>query len=150
MRDAAGRIEAIWVKRAKRGVMDAVPAVELIAGEGVAGSADRRGKRQVTLIEREAWQAMMQELGADVPPAARRANIMLSGIRLANARGRVLRLGGCRIRIAGETRPCERMEEACTGLREAMGPAWRGGAFGEVLEGGRISVSDTADWEEAT
>ena len=54
MSDKAGRIEALWVKRATRGVMDAVPAAELVAGEGVKGSADRRGKRQVTLIEREA------------------------------------------------------------------------------------------------
>ena len=143
-----GRIEAIWVKRAKRGVMDAVPTAELLAGEGVKGSADRRGKRQVTLIEREAWSAMMAELSADVPPAARRANVMLSGVCLADTRGRVLRLGSTRIRIAGETLPCERMEEACTGLRAVMRPDWRGGAFGEVITGGSISVNDIATWEE--
>ena len=148
MSGTTGRVEAIWVKRAKRGVMDAVPTAELLAGEGVQGSADRRGKRQVTLIEREAWSAMMAELSADVPPAARRANLMLSGIRLADSRGRVLRIGGTRIRIAGETKPCERMEEACAGLQEAMRPAWRGGAFGEVVTGGSISVSDAATWEE--
>ena len=150
MSDGVGRIEAIWVKRAKRGVMDPVPTAELVPGEGVRGSADRRGKRQVTLIEREAWTAMMTELSADVPPAARRANVMLSGIRLAETRGRILRLGGTRIRIAGETLPCERMEEACTGLREAMRPAWRGGVFGEVITGGSISVQDVAEWEETT
>ena len=148
MSGTTGRIEAIWVKRAKRGVMDAVPTAELLAGEGVKGSADRRGKRQVTLIEREAWSAMMAELSADVPPAARRANVMLSGVRLADTRGRVLRLGSTRIRIAGETLPCERMEEACTGLRAVMRPDWRGGAFGEVITGGSISVNDIATWEE--
>jgi MOSC domain-containing protein YiiM len=145
-----GRIEAIWVKRAKRGVMDAVPTAELVPGEGVKGSADRRGKRQVTLIEREAWDAMMRELSADVPPAARRANVMLSGIRLAGSRGRILRLGDTRIRIGGETVPCERMEEACTGLRDAMRPAWRGGVFGEIVAGGSISVHDAVSWEETT
>ena len=149
MSGTTGRIEAIWVKRAKRGVMDAVPTAELVAGEGVKGSADRRGKRQVTLIEREAWSAMMAELSADVPPAARRANVMLSGVRLADTRGRVLRLGSTRIRIAGETLPCERMEEACTGLRAVMRPDWRGGAFGEVITGGIISVGDIAAWEVA-
>ena len=150
MSGGEGRIEAIWVKRAKRGVMDAVPAAELVTGEGVKGSADRRGKRQVTLIEREAWTAMMAELSADVPAAARRANVMLSGIRLAESRGRILRLGTTRIRIAGETKPCERMEEACAGLQDAMRPAWRGGAFGEVIAGGGISVDDVVTWEEAT
>ena len=150
MNGGEGRIEAIWVKRAKRGVMDAVAAAELVIGEGVKGSADRRGKRQVTLIEREAWTAMMTELSADVSPSARRANVMLSGIRLAESRGRILRLGTTRIRIAGETKPCERMEEACAGLQDAMRPAWRGGAFGEVITGGGISVDDAAMWEEAT
>jgi MOSC domain-containing protein YiiM len=145
-----GRIEAIWVKRAKRGVMDPVTSAELVPGEGVKGSADRRGKRQVTLIEREAWEAMMRELAADVPPAARRANVMLSGIHLAETRGRILRLGDTRIRIGGETVPCERMEEARAGLRDAMRPAWRGGVFGEVITGGSISVSDRAAWEEGT
>ena len=124
------------------------PPRSSLAGEGVKGSADRRGKRQVTLIEREAWSAMMAELSADVPPAARRANVMLSGVRLADTRGRVLRLGSTRIRIAGETLPCERMEEACTGLRAVMRPDWRGGAFGEVITGGSISVNDIATWEE--
>jgi MOSC domain-containing protein YiiM len=150
MSGGEGRIEAIWVKRAKRGVMDAVAMAELVPGEGVQGSADRRGKRQVTLIEREAWHAMMTELSADVPPSARRANVMLSGIRLAETRGRILRLGEARIRIAGETKPCERMEEAWAGLQAAMQPAWRGGAFGEVITGGSISVNDVATWEETT
>ena len=148
MSDTPGHIEAIWVKRATRGVMDAVPMAELVKGEGVKGSADRGGKRQVTLIEREAWSTMMAEISADVPPAARRANVMLSGVRLAESRGRVLRLGGTRIRIAGETVPCERMEEACSGLRAAMRPAWRGGVFGEVISGGTISLGDIVAWEE--
>ena len=144
-----GSIEAIWIKRAHRGVMDEVSTAQLDPGQGVLGSADQRGTRQVTLIEREAWDAMMGELSADVPPVARRANVLLNGIRLADSRGRVLRLGDCRIRIAGETRPCERMEEACAGLRDAMTPGWRGGVFGEILTGGTIAVGSAASWEES-
>ena len=143
-----GRIEAIWLKRAHRGVMDAVPAAQLVPGRGLVGSADQLGKRQITLIEREAWDVMMQELKASVPPGARRANVMVSGVRLAHSRGRVLRLGDCRIRIAGETLPCERMEEACAGLQAAMKPEWRGGAFGEILTEGTIAVGSGAIWEE--
>jgi len=143
----AGRLEAIWIKRAHRGPMDPAPAAELRAGRGIAGNADQGRKRQVTVIEREVWQRLMSELAADVPPAARRANLMVSGTSLAGTRGRVLRIGACRLRIAGETRPCERMDEALPGLRAAMGPAWGGGAFAEVLDDGTVSVGDTVTWE---
>jgi hypothetical protein len=39
------------------------------------------------------------------------------------------------------------MEEACPGLRAAMSVAWGGGAFGEVLDDGRIAVGGPAEWE---
>jgi MOSC domain-containing protein YiiM len=144
----SGRLEAIWIKRAHRGPMDAVPAAILVAGQGLAGNADQGRRRQVTVIEREVWERLMRELHGGVAPSARRANLMISGLSLAGQRDRVLRIGACRVRILGETRPCERMDEALPGLREAMKIDWGGGSFGEVLDDGRIAVGAEVAWDE--
>ena len=142
-----GEVAAIWIKRFKRGPMDAAEAAELVAGRGIVGNANQGGKRQVTIIDEQAWQNAIAEIGKDVHPRMRRANVMLRGVDLVKSRGRILHIGACRIRIYGETRPCEQMEEAAPGLRAAMSPEWRGGAFGEVLEGGVIRVGDVAEFE---
>lgn len=143
-----GKLEAIWLKRMRRGPMDPVERAALKANLGLVGNANQGGKRQVTLIEQEMWQRLMAEMGADLEPSARRANLMLSGIRLAQTQTRILRIGNCRIQIWGETKPCEQMEAAWTGLKDAMYGNWGGGAFGVVLDDGEIAVGDAVEWIE--
>jgi MOSC domain-containing protein YiiM len=128
--------------------MDAASSAHLVAGRGIVGNANQGGRRQVTVIALEAWDVVTRELGAEVPLETRRANLLVSGIELADTRGRVLRIGACRVRVYGETKPCWQMEEARAGLQAALRPDWRGGVFAEVLDGGEIAVGDPVAWGE--
>jgi MOSC domain-containing protein YiiM len=143
-----GRLEAIWIKRAHRGPMDPVVRASLRAGRGIVGNADQGGRRQITLIERQLWDVVMEDVGDYVDPAARRANLMVVGLSLADSRGKILRVGRCRLRINGETRPCEHMDQARDGLRHALARPWRGGVYGEVLDDGEIEVGTPVEWAE--
>ena len=125
--------------------MDPVDTAELVAGRGLRGSADQGRRRQITIISESAWDEAVEELGVAVDPSSRRANVMLRGIDLEDSRGKTLKLGDCVVRVFGETRPCERMDETQYGLRAALRPRWRGGVFGEILEGGTIHVGDAVE-----
>ncbi len=144
-------LEAIWIKRVRRGPMDARERALAIAGRGLEGNADQGGRRQVTILSADRWAEVRRELGAEVDPRLRRANLFVRGVELAESRGRVLGVGPCRILIRGETRPCNLMEESHPGLQRALEPDWRGGAYGELLDDGEIAVGDPVGWlEEGT
>jgi MOSC domain-containing protein YiiM len=139
-------LDRIWIKRVRLGPMATVDIAAVVAGQGIVGNANQRGRRQVTLLSREHWDAITGELHSP-DPVLRRANLLLSGIDLFESRGKVLRIGAVRVRVLGETRPCERMDEALPGLRAALSEPWGGGAFGEVLDDGTLTVGDPARWE---
>jgi len=140
---------AIYLKRAHRGPMDPVAEATLVAGKGLEGNVDRSRRRQVTLLELENWQLGTADVGSDADPSRRRANIVVSGIGLAQSRGRVLRIGDARLAVGGELTPCERMDEVHPGLKSALRPDWRAGIFAQVLDGGVIHVGDPIEWEAA-
>ncbi len=137
-----GKIEALWIKRSSRGVMDPAEEVTTVAGKGIRTDANfGRSKRQVTVIEKEVFDEIQAAL-PDVEPYMRRANVMVSGVKLEGTRGHVLALGDVRIQLHGETRPCERMDAQVKGLTAILDPDWRGGVFGVVLDDGQIRVGD--------
>jgi MOSC domain-containing protein YiiM len=127
--------------------MDAAGQATLVARRGIVGNADQGGRRQVTIIDRERWHELMDRLGAELETGARRANLVVDSLDLFDSRGKTLRVGAARLYVLGETRPCERMEEALPGLQAAMRERWGGGAYAEVLEGGEISVGDKVEWD---
>jgi MOSC domain-containing protein YiiM len=144
-----GRVEALWIKRAHRGLMDVVDEAQLIARRGIVGNADIGGRRQITIIDRERWAEATAALGA-VDPTRRRANMMISGIELERSRGRLLQIGEATLLINGETRPCRALDFSSPGLQPALDPAWGGGVYAEVVDGGTVRVGDSVRWAPPT
>ena len=120
---------------------------EVRSGRGIVDNTDQGGRRQVTILSSERWCEVTGELGADLDPMARRANFLVSGMDLAGTRGKTLWIGACRFLVHGETKPCERMDEALPGLQAAMRRDWAGGVFAEVLDDGEVRVGDEVAWE---
>lgn len=142
-------LSQIWIKRMHKGPMDPATRATVVAGKGLVGNANQGGKRQVTIVSSRNWTDMTAPLGATPDPRLRRANLLVSDVDFVDSRGKILRIGEVRIRIYGETRPCEQMEAAVPGLQEAMGVPWGGGAFGEVLDDGEIAVGDAVELTSA-
>jgi MOSC domain-containing protein YiiM len=136
-------IVSIWIKPAHRLPMKRVDQAELVAGRGLVGNADQGGWRQVTIIDEDAWRNATEELGVDVDPSARRANVMIRGLNLEGSHGRKLILGDCVINIRGENPPCRLMDQ----MQKFLKPHWRAGIFGEIVEGGTIRAGDEVAFE---
>ncbi|PAX09301.1 MOSC domain-containing protein [Sphingomonas lenta] len=107
-----------------------------------------KGKRQVSLMERADWDAVMAELGRQVPWWERRANLLVDGLDLPQTPGQLIRVGPVLLTVTAECDPCIRMEAVAAGLEAALTPDWRGGALARVLEGGTITVGDRITIEE--
>lgn len=143
-----GRLLGIAVRTATKVPMSELAAAEVSTARGVADDfRGRPGKRQVTVLAREAWEAACARLDAELPWTLRRANLLVEGLDLEQTAGRRLRVGGALLEVTCETDPCRVMDLQHPGLREALAPDWRGGASCRVLEGGPIAVGDAADFE---
>lgn len=145
-----GTVLKIFLRPEKRIAVTEVKSAEALRGSGLIGDHKKGGKRQVTVLAMESWEAACQEVGVEIDPGMRRANILTRGVDLRESIGSHLRLGGLVLEILGETDPCERMDEVEPGLMNALTPDWRGGVFGRVLQPGVIRVHDKAVIETAS
>lgn len=154
-----GRLGGIARHDRSRGPIETLDHVAVTKSLGVRGDLrgavrpGKTGRRQISLIEAESWQAALGEL----QPAPewemlwhiRRANLLVQGIRLPREPGRVIAIGGSlRIEITCECDPCNRMDEIHPGLKLALMPDWRGGILGRVLTDGEIAVGDEVRIEQ--
>lgn len=142
------------------------PAIELIAGEGVAGDAHRgttvkhRSRvskdpkqpnlRQVHLIHAELFDEVAHK-GFAVAPGELGENITVRGLDLLGLpTGSVLTFrSGAAVQITGLRNPCVQIEGHSRGLMQALldraddgSLVRKGGVMGIVLTGGRVTVGD--------
>ncbi|MEO8835965.1 MAG: MOSC domain-containing protein, partial [Caldimonas sp.] len=136
----------VWlgVRPARRAAMQAVPAVAIEAGRGMAGDryANPGGARQVTLIQAESLASIASHLGRDaIATDALRRNMVVSGINLLALKGRRFQIGSAVLEASGECHPCSRMEEILGpgGYNAVRG---LGGITARVVEGALIHLGD--------
>ena len=138
------KVLRIFIRPQRKASMQEVASREIFVGTGLDGDHFKSGSRQVTLLGKEAWDEVCTDLGTLIDPITRRANLLIEGIDLEDSKDRTLLIGqDIQIKITGETKPCRLMDDAHPGLKDALKPAWRGGAFGEVLQGGTVHVGDS-------
>jgi MOSC domain len=150
-----GRVVAIYVAPTAGAPMEARDAVDATAGVGLAGdryalgtgkySDTNRGPRDVTLIEREAIDAVRAEDGVPVTEAETRRNVVTEGVPLNHLVGRTFRVGAVTLRGLRLSEPCAYLEQL-TGL-EGVNRAFvhRGGLRAEIVDGGELRVGDPVE-----
>ncbi len=143
-----GKLVGIARRETTRAPMDILETAAVSQVAGVAN--DFRGKsrdRTVTLLSAETWQAVCEELNVTIPWTTRRSNFLIEGVELPKQAGGIIYVGAVKLQVTGEVDPCNRMEEQCAGLKNALLPAWRGGVGCVVLEEGEVSLGDTVSIE---
>ncbi len=143
-----GRLDAIAIKAGPKQAMQLLERGSVSEGAGLAG--DWRGKapgRQITILFADDWTRAVAALDPAAPWTIRRANLLVSGLANPRGEGDVLRVGGVKLKITGETHPCSRMEQQLPGLRKALEPDWLGGLTAVVVNGGDIAVGDEVGWD---
>ncbi len=147
-----GRMEAIFLRPARRVAVLKVPEALAIADSGLAGDRSALGpaptagghKRQVSLLQAEHLAVVAALMGqTSIDPALLRRNLVVSGLNLIAARSLfrdqplVLRIGDVVLEVSGPCEPCSRMEEVLgTGAYNAL--RGHGGLTARVLRGGML------------
>ena len=140
-------IAGIALRRQSKGPMLTVTSCAVSVEHGVArDTRGKPGKRQVTLLSQEAWEAACRGLDIDLAWTARRANILVRGKTFSAADvGKTVSIGDLQLEITRETDPCIRMDAAHPGLQAALASDWYGGVCCRVLVAGHIAVGDRID-----
>ncbi len=151
-----GRLVAIYVAAARGAPMEVRERIDAVAGQGLRGdryanqsgtySGTGRDARDVTLIEREAVDAVRAEDGGiDVHEGLTRRNLVTEGVALNHLVGRTFSVGDVRMRGVRLAEPCAYLEQltGLAGVRAAL--VHRAGLRAEILDDGQLHVGDAIE-----
>ncbi|MEA2452214.1 MAG: hypothetical protein QOG04_924 [Actinomycetota bacterium] len=143
-------VKEILIAQAEAEPISSVPEVVAHAGKGLEGDRYFEGtgkfkklepKRQATLIESEAIEAVVRDYGIEASATDVRRNIVTSGIALNHLVGKTFKVGDATMRGIKLAEPCDYMQKlAGKPIREPL--KHRGGLRAEILESGTIRVGD--------
>jgi MOSC domain-containing protein YiiM len=143
-----GSVVSIHLARAEGAPTFAVPEVRAVLGAGLEGDRYFQGgpgpgpEREVTLIQREALEAVAEEHGILLAPGEHRRNVVTAGVPLNDLVGEEFQVGAVRLRGLKLSEPCRYLEELTgkPGLLRAL--VHRGGLGARIVGGGVIRVGD--------
>lgn len=149
MAQGQGRLVGIAIRERSGAPMRERCEAAIRVESGVEGDArGQPGRRQVTVLSKDAWEAACAEVDVELDWTERRANLLLEGIELSPEPGARLRVGTALLEVTGATDPCVRMDAARSGLFAALERGARGGVCCRVVETGYAKAGDAARWEE--
>jgi MOSC domain-containing protein YiiM len=144
MADDTGRIEAIYIAAEHEELPHPVDSVRAIAGKGLEGNRyfdEGRPEAELTLIEAEALEALLDEHGIAVDAAASRRNVLVRGVRLNDLLGKTFRVGEIECRGIELCEPCTHLE-GLTQKGVIKGLVHRGGLNAQILTSGTLRPGD--------
>lgn len=149
-----GTVVSIHLAAKGEAPMRAVDEVRAVAGRGLEGDRyyERVGTysgkplpdREITLVEREAIEALERDYGIRIEPGDARRNLVTEGVSLNHLVGRKFRVGEVYLRGLRLCEPCEHLARL-TGEDVVPGLVHRGGLRAQIVTNGTIRVGDAIE-----
>lgn len=146
-----GTVVSIHISPAAEKPLVAVESVRAVPGRGLEGdryfagsgfySNNMEPKREVTLIESEALEALERDYGISLAPGESRRNITTRGVALNHLIGREFNVGTVMLRGLKLCEPCNHLA-SLTQDQVRVGLVHRGGLRCQILTEGVIRPGD--------
>lgn len=153
-----GRVDGIYVAPDSGEPMEAVDAVEAVAGRGLRGDRyfrdqglyDRRHDlpegTAVSLIEAEALAAASRDDGVELDPSKTRRNILTQDVPLNHLVDREFRVGDATLVGVRLCEPCSYMESLADTEGAVDALVHRGGLNANIVDSGTIAIEDGVEY----
>ena len=149
-----GVVDSIYIAVSRQQPMQRVSSVRAVPGKGLEGDryflqlgtySDKPGpRREVTLIELEAIEAVNRDYGIAFVPGESRRNIVTRGVYLNHLVDREFCVGGAILKGLRLCEPCSHLESLTQkGVLSSL--IHRGGLRAQVIEEGTIQVGDLVE-----